>query len=124
MLKLKNDESTPKEVILDQLQESRPLPTTGRAEFEEWSDRIISGANLAHVTPETAKHALACLLMHIGPTEDHKTDAYFIKALRVNCVKIIATDVIQEMQEKRKAALKEAAEKKEAELVKKAVEGK
>lgn len=126
MLKLKNDESTPKEDILNQLQELRPLPINGRAEFNEWSDRIISGVLFENKDdPDmifSMKDVLAKMLMHVGQTEDHKSDAYFIKALHVNAIKIIASDVIMENDKVRAQRMKEHKEKLEAELVKQAVE--
>lgn len=102
MLKIKNDESTPKNVILDQLGEARPLPM-GRKEFEEWSDRIISGALLApSVTAESQKFALANMLTHIGQTESHKPDAFFVHALRVCAIKQVAVEMVREINESKK----------------------
>jgi hypothetical protein len=71
ILKGKNDARTPVDTIHAQLHEARPLPI-GKAEFEEWSDRIISGAIIPGVSAESTKFALADQLMHLGPTEDHK----------------------------------------------------
>lgn len=95
-------------------------------EFEEWSDRIISGVSFENKDEpgmlRSIKHFLANALMHIGPTEDHKSDAYFIKAVHVNAVKLIATAKIMGYQEEVKKEKQAAAEAKEAELVKQAVE--
>ena len=106
----RNSASTPLDVIADQLIEPRPLPM-GRTEFEEWSDRIISGTLLTADT-NSQKFALANLLMHLGPTESHKPDAFFIHSLRKFAVNQVAEDVRQEIFAARKAALAaEEAEK-------------
>lgn len=97
----RNLPSTPKEVIVDQMLEPRPLPM-GRSEFESWSDRIIAGALLnggadcPEVFIESQKWALANMIMHIGPTESHKPDAHFIHGLRVNAVKLVAHEMFGE----------------------------
>lgn len=73
--------------IVDKMNRRQPLPM-GRAEFEEWSDRIITGAMLAG-NPEGAaalrasqKFVLADMLMHLPATESHKEDAFFIHSMR------------------------------------------
>ena len=87
----KNLPSAPKELVIDQMLEPRPLPM-GRKEFEEWSDRIISGALIS------------------GGDEDHKPDAYFIHSLRKAAVNQVAWSFIDEVQKAKAAKL--AAEKK------------
>src|SRR6185312_2319412 len=84
----RNSKLTPKEVIAQQLLEPRPLPL-GRQEFQDWSDRLISGAMLpidSEADPEIFKDsqrfALADMIMHLGPTESHKPDSFFIHSLR------------------------------------------
>jgi hypothetical protein len=62
----RNLKSTSATVITAQMLEPRPLPM-GRQEFEDWSDRIISGT-LCKATIESQKFALAEMLMHLGPT--------------------------------------------------------
>lgn len=84
----KNFKSTPVAVIQEQLHERRPLPI-GMAEFEEWSDRIISGSMLP-AEPHGMKFALAAMIMHLKPTEDFVDDAYFIHALRKSACNQIA----------------------------------
>lgn len=126
----KNSKSTPKKVIVDQMNEPRPLPL-GRAEFEEWSDRIISGALLSgeignmwcdkyepcspqeekqQIFIESQKRTLANMVMHVGPTESHKPDAYFIHGLRVGACKEVCHAIGQELliKAKARAAAKEA----------------
>lgn len=128
----KNLQSTPSEVIRDQMLEPRPLPM-GRKEFEEWSDRIISGAlvpgpngkvyqmaGLSAWDPDSeySKHidsqkfTLASMIMHLGPTESHKPDAFFIHSLRKAAVNEVAHAIGLELQSKSKAR---AAREKEAE---------
>ncbi len=105
----KNSQHTPREVILDQLHEPRPLPM-GRAEFETWSDRILSGA-LVEADRDSQKFALANMLMHLGPTESHKPDAHFIHSLRKFAVNQVADTVRKELHEaaKTRTAAEEAA---------------
>ena len=111
----KNLPSAPKELVIDQMLEPRPLPM-GRKEFEEWSDRIISGALISGGDEDpiafirSKKFALAEMIMHLGPTESHKPDAYFIHSLRKAAVNQVAWSFIDEVQKAKAAKL--AAEKK------------
>lgn len=127
-LRGKNLLSTPMAVIKDQLLESRPLPM-GREAFEEWSDRIISGACIpgdiktddeAEIFTESQKFTVAEMIMHLGPTESHKPDAYFIHSLRKAAVNQVAHTRMVEIKLKNDArkAAKIAAEQaiKDAEL--------
>jgi hypothetical protein len=116
----KNSKSTPKKVIVDQMNEPRPLPM-GRLEFEEWSNRIISGAIIpgevwankfeADSTNEekhkafinSQKHALSQMIMHLGPTESHKPDAYFIHSLRKAACNQVAHNIGTELLAEAKA---------------------
>lgn len=103
-----NDVSTPVEVISQQMNEMRPLPL-GIKEFEEWSDRIISGALIPGATVESQKFALCGAIMSIGPTDDHKPDLYFIKVLRKSSANQVAQAKMQYIREE--AAAKAAAVK-------------
>lgn len=87
--------------------EMRALPM-GRAEFEAWSDRIISGALVA-ADARSLKFALANMILHLGPTEDHKEDIYFIKHLRKVSVNQVADAIANEIREEKKAAGEEEA---------------
>lgn len=87
--------------------ESRPLPM-GRTEFDEWSERIISGSLVSADIP-SQKFALANMLLHLGPTESHKPDAFFIHSLRKFAVNQVAAAVRDELYAEKKA--KEEAEK-------------
>ncbi len=113
----RNSASTPKDVILDQLNEPRPLPM-GLKEFYDWSDRIISGAIVPHgddidasIFNDSQRFALANMLLHLGPTESHKPDAFFIHSLRKFAVNQVADTVRKELHDAAKArtAAQEAA---------------
>lgn len=104
----------PKKAILNQLTERRPLPM-GRQEFEEWSDRIISGALIPGATPASQKFALADMLLHLGPTVAFEQDGYFINCLRKFAVNQVADTMRKEIREQEKARLE--AEKHAAELL-------
>jgi hypothetical protein len=109
----KNSNATPADVIQSQMNEKRPLPT-GMTEFDEWSDRIISGT-LLPATPNSQKFALATMLMHLGPTVDHECDAYFIKSLRKSAINQIAHAKMQELKAQESARLQAEAASKAAE---------
>ncbi len=93
--------------------EPQPLPLTPQ-EFEEWSDRQIAGACITKTdNPEalitSQKFALASMIMHLGPTESHKPDAYFIHSLRKGAANQVAHAVMVKFKEEQKA--KEEADK-------------
>lgn len=96
-----NTKFTPKTVILDQLKETRPLPL-GMQEFELWSDRIISGSEL-DAEADGVKFALATMILHLGPQDDHMPDAYFIKSLRKSAANQIAHARMTQLKEAQKA---------------------
>lgn len=101
----KNLKSTPKALILDQMSEPRPLPL-GMSEFEVWADRIISGAQLP-ADKMSQKFALADMIMHLKPTDDHCNDGYFIKTLRKVAANQIALAKMQEFRDSAKSKLAE-----------------
>ncbi len=109
ILRGKNSGNTPKGVIVDQMNERRALPT-GMQEFHEWADRIISGALLS-ADVESQKYSLANMLLHLGPTESYKEDAFFIHSLRKFAVNQIADAVRKDIHEqvKSRLAVEEAA---------------
>lgn len=110
------------EDIVLQMQEARPLPM-GRADFDEWARRIISGALIPDAEGnvyqeymenndpaskysiffESQKFALANMLLHLGPTESHKPDAFFIHSLRKFAINQVADAVRKELHEAAKA---------------------
>ena len=102
-----NTKRTPKKKIVKQMNEKRPLPI-GRQEFDEWTDRIISGALLpgGKDDPEAfideQKRVLCGMIMHCGPTESHKEDAFFIHSLRKNASNFTAQEIFTELQAKAK----------------------
>ena len=108
----KNLNSAPKELILDQLSEQRPLPM-GVAEFHVWADRIVAGA-MVTATAESQKFALAEMIMHMDPTKDHCDDGYFIKKLRKSAANQIAHFMMTTLhtQEKARLAAEEAVKPK------------
>lgn len=106
----RNLSSTPVPVILDQMNEKRPLPTGG-TEFDEWADRIISGT-LLPADSDSQRFALASMLMHLSPTQDHECDGYFIKSLRKGAVNQVAHAKMTEIREAAKARLAKDAEAK------------
>lgn len=111
----KNSRFTSKETIQKQMGELRPLPM-GRKEFEEWSDRIIAGA-LVSADVNSQKWTLANLILHLGPTEDHKEDAFFIHSLRKLAANQVADAIRTELREEAKARLAREEEEKKIKLV-------
>lgn len=93
---IKNRDDLPIADISAQMREMRPLPM-GRVEFEEWSNRIISGALVPGLEPLDAKFALADMITHLGPTESHKQDAYFIHYLRKVACNQVAVEIKKEI---------------------------
>lgn len=85
--------------------EKRPLPI-GRTQFMEWSDRIIQGA-MVDATSESLRFSLANMLMHLGPTEAFREDAFFILQLRKAAVNQTAHSMCVELK---KEQLKKQAE--------------
>lgn len=114
--KKRNTRFTPKATILEQMNEPRPLPM-GRQEFDVWSDRIISGAIIPGVTPDSVKFALAEMIMHIKPTDDHVADSFFIKSLRKSAANQVAYAVMEELRAKKQERLKQDEDEKKLKLV-------
>lgn len=117
-----NAKFTPKDVIVDQLNEPRPLPI-GVTEFHKWADRQISGAMLTcgpdedvEVFKLSQKYCLANLILHLGPTESHKPDAFFIHSLHKFAANQVADAVRQKIFEERKKATADDEAKKKLEL--------
>lgn len=115
-----NNEYTPKDVIIAQMNEPRPLPM-GMRDFQKWSRRIILGALLPSgkedpkIFYDSQVFALANMLMHLGPTESHKPDAFFIHSLRKVAVNQVADAVRRELHEKAKARTEAEEEAKKTE---------
>jgi len=100
----RNTRFTSTDTILKQMQERRPLPM-GVKDFHEWSDRIIAGACIPGVTPRSQKFALADMILHLGPTESHKEDAFFIHSLRKAAVNQVADEMRRSIRDDAKAEL-------------------
>lgn len=84
------------EEIKAQLNERRPLPI-GRAEFEVWTERIMSGA-MVTAEKESQIFILASMILQLGPTESHKEDGYFIHGLRKAAVNQTADTIFRELK--------------------------
>jgi hypothetical protein len=100
--RLVNNKFTSKQTILQQMNELRPLPM-GMKEFDEWSDRILSGAMIPSDNRESLKAVLSSMILALGHTEDHKPDAYFIHLLRKAAANEVASAVFQAAKAKRNA---------------------
>jgi hypothetical protein len=109
----RNSVFTPKSAIIDQMNTPRPLPM-GVTEFKEWSERIIAGALIPTEDKDSLTAALASMLMSLGPTEDHKPDAYFIHALRKAATNEVAHAMFQEIKKRKQAQEDAEANKQEA----------
>lgn len=81
----------------DELNEMRPLPL-GRAEFEEWSTRIIRAAQIPGATDESLKFALAEMVLHVKPTQSFEKDAHFVHSLRKGAANQVAHTIFQELK--------------------------
>src|SRR5260221_13545377 len=96
-----------------QLQEKQPLPT-GRREFHEWADRIISGTNLV-ADVDSQKFALANDLLHCPPNMAYEADVYFIHRLRKYAVNQVADTMRNELRDAAKKRLEESQKQNQAE---------
>jgi len=101
-----NTVDTSVDTILAQMNEKRPLPM-GRAEFDVWIERILSGSLLPCTDRESMEFALASMLMHLGPQESHKEDAFFIHSLRKSAVNQVAHARMIEIKSQAEAKLKD-----------------
>lgn len=79
------------------MNEKRPLPM-GRKEFDEWAERILSGALIPGTDKESLIFTLAGEITHLGPTESHKEDAFFIHRLRKLAINEVAISVMNEIK--------------------------
>lgn len=107
-IQIKNTEDLSVGDITEQMRERRPLPI-GRTQFDEWSDRIISGAGV-EASVRSMKWALAEMIFHCGPTEAFKEDAHFILKLRKGAVNETAAAIMREIKENHELEKKKQAE--------------
>jgi hypothetical protein len=89
---------------LEQIMKRQPLPL-GRKEFHEWADRIIALAFIPGATVESQKFMLADMIVHLGPTESHKEDAFFIHSMRKCAANQVAHAMRVEIRDAEKARL-------------------
>lgn len=107
---IRSERQKSKEEYLREWTTMQPLPQ-GKKEFEAWSDRIINAANLKcepgkeQEFRQSQKFALADMIMHLGPNEDHKEDAHFIKYLRKVACNQVAHAIMSEIRDKTKERL-------------------
>jgi hypothetical protein len=106
MFKIKQASPKSKEELLKEMTEKRPLPV-GMAEFEVWSERIISGACLP-ATKESLQFVLSDMILHLAPSEAFKEDGYFINSLRKFACNEVAVAKRKQLYEDKQA--RQAAE--------------
>lgn len=94
--------------ITKEMLERRALPI-GKTQFEEWSDRVISGA-MIEASIRSQKWTLAEQILHLPPTEAFKEDAYFILRLRKAAVNETAHAMMVEIKTQQEAEKKLAEE--------------
>jgi hypothetical protein len=90
--------------ITKEMLEKRPLPI-GRTQFNEWADRIMSGA-MVEASERSQKWTLAEMVMHLNPTEAFKEDAHFILKLRKAAVNETCAHIMREIKEEHEAEKK------------------
>ena len=99
-MKINNKEDLAVGDLQGELLERKPLPI-GKTQFMEWSDRIIKGS-LIDAGHESLRFALASMVMHMGPTEAFREDAFFILQLRKAAVNQTSYAIMEELKEKQK----------------------
>lgn len=67
-------------------------------EHDAWVDRLMSGVGNLTATRESLVFAWSEMIMHLGPTEDHKPDVYFIKAARKAAANQVAYANIEKLK--------------------------
>lgn len=82
----------------------------GVIEFNEWSNRIISGA-MVKANIESQKFALAGMLLQLGSKEIFKEDGFFITQLRKAATDQTAQYIMKDIKaQQQERIMKEAAE--------------
>lgn len=107
-MKVLNKEDLAMGDMKEALLEKQPLPI-GRTQFIEWSNRIIEAA-VVDATHESLRFSLAAMLMHLGPTEAFREDAYFVLSLRKAAVNQTAHAMMEELKLAQEAKKKQAEE--------------
>ena len=90
---------------LKALKEPRPLPL-GRQEFEDWSFRIFSLAQVPGLTLESAQFALSEMILHVKPTQSFECDGHFVQSLRKGAANEVAHAIFVELKNARIAKQK------------------
>lgn len=83
----------------------------GMSDFDSWSDDVISTYDLP--ANDSIKFALATMILHLGPTDSHKSKRYFAKCVLKGMSAQVASSVMYTLKEKQKAeevAAKQLAE--------------
>lgn len=115
MIKINDDETTIEE-IKAQLQEKRALPL-GRTEFNEFCDRIWSGALLTSEPGQerllrlSVSSLLADEIMHLPGGQTHESDLYFINRARKLAANQIAHTIKQEIHKEINSIIQDKKEK-------------
>lgn len=82
----------------------------GLAEFETWSDNIISTYSLETMADsKSIKWTLALKALHLGETTAYKSNMYFYLSLRKAAANQVVSYVIQDLKNKEAAARASAA---------------
>jgi hypothetical protein len=85
------------------------LPT-GVTAFNTWADGLMETYNLPTSDRDSVHFACSTMIMRFGPTENVKSNYFFVKAIRAACAKQIAGNAFQEIKQRQKEAEKAAAE--------------
>lgn len=94
--------SQPANYRTDLIELDRPLPV-GMAEFEEFSNRILSLAG-KYADEDSMKFALASIIIHADASKGSLPDSYFLERLRKSAANQIASQVFQDVKARQAAA--------------------
>ena len=83
----------------------------GASEFSAWADNIANTYTLPTQDKESLKFVLASLLMHLPPNASHRSNYYFVVAIRAAAAKQVAGAAFYEIKETQKRLAEEAAKK-------------
>lgn len=84
----------------------RRLPQ-GLTEFNSFAEEVIGLAGLPD--NDSTRFAVAVQIMHLGQTDSHKPRRYFVKTLAKGAASQVASQVINDLKDKQKAAQLAAA---------------
>lgn len=86
---------------------SSPLPV-GIAEFNEWSDSILSMSKVPD--NDSTRFAVAVMILHLDPDVDAVPKREMVRRLNKSAANEVANAIATNLKEKQKAAAKLAAE--------------